>query len=138
MNYHELKTWPEYFEAVKDGSKRFEARKNDRDYQSGDAVRLREYDPEKQEYTGRDMFRRIGYVLHGGGFGLEEGYVVFSLGGLKNMFSTSMDFCCLCCSPDFAGFPACSKCGNKRCPHATWHGNECSGSNAPGQDGSDY
>jgi len=28
---------------------------------------------------------------------------------------------------------ACSKCGNKRCPRATFHGNDCSGSNEPGQ-----
>lgn len=32
----------------------------------------------------------------------------------------------------------CAKCGNKRCPHATDHRNECSGSNEPGQRGSVY
>lgn len=32
----------------------------------------------------------------------------------------------------------CADCGNKRCPRATFHGNECSGSNAPGQVGSVY
>ncbi len=32
----------------------------------------------------------------------------------------------------------CSKCGNKRCPKATFHGNECTGSNASGQPGSLY
>ena len=32
----------------------------------------------------------------------------------------------------------CSKCGNKRCPHATDHRNDCTGSNAPGQAGSSY
>lgn len=32
----------------------------------------------------------------------------------------------------------CPICGNKRCPHATFHENPCSGSNAPGQPGSDY
>jgi hypothetical protein len=30
----------------------------------------------------------------------------------------------------------CEFCGNKRCPHATYHGNECTGSNEPGQAGS--
>lgn len=30
----------------------------------------------------------------------------------------------------------CAKCGNKRCPHATFHGHECTGSNSPGQLGS--
>lgn len=32
----------------------------------------------------------------------------------------------------------CSDCGNKRCPKATHHDNECSGSNRPGQEGSRY
>lgn len=32
----------------------------------------------------------------------------------------------------------CPECGNKRCPKATWHENACTGSNAPGQKGSDY
>lgn len=35
-------------------------------------------------------------------------------------------------------FPMCPDCGNKRCPKSTWHGNACSGSNEPGQPGSDY
>lgn len=32
----------------------------------------------------------------------------------------------------------CALCGNKRCPHATDHTQDCSGSNAPGQLGSAY
>jgi hypothetical protein len=32
----------------------------------------------------------------------------------------------------------CSKCGNKRCPHATDHRNACTGSNERGQAGSAY
>lgn len=32
----------------------------------------------------------------------------------------------------------CSVCGNKRCPHAADHRNECTGSNEPGQAGSHY
>jgi len=32
----------------------------------------------------------------------------------------------------------CPSCGNKRCPKATFHGNECTGSNEPGQPGSNY
>lgn len=35
-------------------------------------------------------------------------------------------------------FIACEKCGNKRCPHATFHQLECTGSNEPGQPGSRY
>lgn len=32
----------------------------------------------------------------------------------------------------------CPQCGNKRCPHATDHNNQCTGSNDPGQPGSRY
>lgn len=32
----------------------------------------------------------------------------------------------------------CPDCGNKRCPKATHHDNKCTGSNAPGQEGSAY
>jgi hypothetical protein len=36
------------------------------------------------------------------------------------------------------GMIVCSECGNKRCPHATDHRQECTKSNAPGQLGSSY
>ncbi|MAF57795.1 MAG: hypothetical protein CMK08_10190 [Ponticaulis sp.] len=35
-------------------------------------------------------------------------------------------------------FVVCSDCGNKRCPKATDHRLECTGSNKPGQRGSIY
>lgn len=41
---------------------------------------------------------------------------------------------CARCAPDFQGFRICQTCGNKRCPHAAWHGYACSGSNEPGQE----
>ena len=33
----------------------------------------------------------------------------------------------------FKGMVLCPTCGNKRCPHAAWHGFKCSHSNSPGQ-----
>lgn len=35
-------------------------------------------------------------------------------------------------------FVVCPECGNKRCPHANYHRNACTGSNEPGQEGSAY
>jgi len=32
----------------------------------------------------------------------------------------------------------CAVCGNKRCPHANDHRNDCTGSNVPGQKGSGW
>lgn len=36
------------------------------------------------------------------------------------------------------GMIVCPTCGNKRCPKATFHGNDCTVSNAPNQPGSSY
>ena len=53
MTRHELKTWPKYFAAVRSGQKRFEIRRNDRDFKVGDILVLREFDPEDDAYTGQ-------------------------------------------------------------------------------------
>ena len=41
---HELKTWPQFFDSIVDGTKTFELRKDDRGFEVGDAVLLRECD----------------------------------------------------------------------------------------------
>lgn len=78
---HEIKTWPEAFQLVFDGFKRFECRRNDRDYKPLDRLHLREYDPATGLYSGREI-RNICVVgvFPGGAFGIEAGYVVMSFG----------------------------------------------------------
>ena len=83
MKVHILKTWPVYFERVDSGDKTFEVRKNDRDFQTGDEVLLKEYDPVKQEYTFRQILFTISYILYGGDFGIENGYCVLGLKGRR-------------------------------------------------------
>ncbi|MBC9787196.1 ASCH/PUA domain-containing protein [Carnobacterium maltaromaticum] len=73
---HELKIEHKYFQAVKDGRKKFEIRKNDRGFQEGDLLILREYDPITQEYLGRIMKVEISYMPD---FPLKDGYVVFGI-----------------------------------------------------------
>jgi ASC-1-like (ASCH) protein len=65
MTTHELKIWPEYFEAVVDGRKTFELRKADRDFKIGDIILLKEYIPdyENPHYTGRKIRVKITYIL---------------------------------------------------------------------------
>lgn len=75
---HELKIWPEYFEAVRSGLKTFEIRKHDRGFHVGDTLWLREYDPNSEEYTGRSVKRMITYILVGPPY-VAEGYAALSM-----------------------------------------------------------
>lgn len=76
MKMHELKIASEFFEAVKDGRKKFEIRKNDRNYQEGDVLVLKEYDPITQLFSGRIIKVEISYMPD---FPLQDGYVVFGI-----------------------------------------------------------
>jgi hypothetical protein len=77
---HELKTWPNFFQAIDLGYKKFELRKNDRDFKTGDILRLKEYDPIKEAFTGCFIDAVVGYVLKGpSDFGLKDGYVIMSI-----------------------------------------------------------
>jgi hypothetical protein len=86
---HEVKTWPIYFQAARDGKKPFEYRYNDRDYQVGDILVSREYEPTTKSYSGRVDKYRITYMVNGDQFGIPEGYVIMTVEPLK---------------PDFLGF----------------------------------
>ena len=59
MKTHELKIWPQWFDAVRIGSKTFEIRKNDRNYAVGDKLVLEEFRPGVGEYTGRKIERQM-------------------------------------------------------------------------------
>lgn len=72
---HELKTLPHYFRCVAAGLKSFEVRLDDRNFCVGDLLRLQEFEP-VVGYTGRIVEKTIGYILSGGQFGIERGYVV--------------------------------------------------------------
>lgn len=45
---------------------------------------------------------------------------------------------CSACMTDYRYFRVCPECGNKRCPKAEHHDNDCTNSNEPGQKGSNY
>lgn len=86
MIEHDLKVWPEFYERLDDGSKTFEVRKDDRGYQAGDVLVLREWRsqgfkhfPEIGSYTGRSMRRTVGFIFRRG-FGCDLGqFIVMSL-----------------------------------------------------------
>ena len=56
------KIWPEYFEAVLSGKKKYELRLNDFEVNEGDTLLLEEWDPKTNQYTGRNVERRVTYV----------------------------------------------------------------------------
>lgn len=79
MTTHELKTTPVFFQAIWAGEKTFEVRFDDRGFQRGDKVTLREFDPRVHcecphgdsarrhldgcaKYSGRRVEARIGWV----------------------------------------------------------------------------
>jgi len=78
---HELKTWPGYFQPIMDGLKTFEIRKADRDFAVGDVLYLREFDPESEAYTGRDIRVTVTYIISGGPFRV-DGHVVMAFHAL--------------------------------------------------------
>jgi hypothetical protein len=82
LSVHILKTWPEPFQAIWDGLKQWEYRKNDRDYQVGDILLLGEWDNEKEKFTVREIKARVVYMLKEG-FGLPEGFVILSLAEIE-------------------------------------------------------
>lgn len=75
---HTIKCWPQYFGPIRRKEKNFDVRRDDRGYQKGDTVVLREWEPGVIDgrFTGNDEHRKIKYILTGGQFGLEPGYVV--------------------------------------------------------------
>jgi len=63
---HVLKTWPKYFQAIIKGDKTFEVRRKDRNYKVGNILNLLEFDPVKNDYTGKSIMVRVTYILDEG------------------------------------------------------------------------
>lgn len=76
---HALKTWMPYFQDILDGTKTFEYRKNDRNFQRGDIVILNEWNQTTEEYTGRKYPFRIKYIIYGGQFGIPKDYCIMGV-----------------------------------------------------------
>jgi len=79
---HILKCWTMPFQAMRDGIKTFEFRKNDRDYHVGEILELHEWNPDT-DYTGRVGFYKVTWCLYEG-FGLPDGYCIMSVISMAN------------------------------------------------------
>lgn len=93
MAEHTLKTWPNAFDAVASGQKRFEWRRDDRGFEVGDVLVLQKWDPQGSRWSGMGEYittgtlydrriveirYRVTYILRGM-FGVPDGYCVMSL-----------------------------------------------------------
>jgi hypothetical protein len=77
---HELKCWPGAFDAIVDGRKRFEWRRDDRGFEVGDELLLKRWDPHKRYYTDPypSILVRVTYILRGA-FDVPHGFCVMSI-----------------------------------------------------------
>ncbi len=62
MRIHK-KTWPKLFQDILDSKKTFDVRLADFNCKKGDTLVLKEWDPNKKEYTGREVEKRVEYIL---------------------------------------------------------------------------
>ena len=77
---HELACWPEPFDAVVDGRKRFEWRRDERGYAVGDWLLLRKWDPTSRQWVAdaAPVRVRVTYILRGQ-FEVPEPFVVLGI-----------------------------------------------------------
>lgn len=59
----EKKVWPKFFQRIADGDKNFELRLADFECKEGDELLLKEWNPETKQYTGRELKKRVTYII---------------------------------------------------------------------------
>lgn len=78
---HEIKLNREFCEDVYNGTKQFEIRKNDRQYEVGDIIKFIPWEP-RSEISFKHPIKQnayiIKYILHGG-YGLKDGYIAMQI-----------------------------------------------------------
>jgi len=80
MKLHELKTWPKYYQPLEDNKKCFEWRRDDRDFQVGDLLLLKEWTFKTGSYTGREQLVIVDFIMgKKNEFGIHDEYVIMSI-----------------------------------------------------------
>ncbi len=75
MKEHTLKIFTSNLDAIMSGIKTFEVRLNDRDYNVGDVLILKEY--WNDNYLGRAIKRKIQFIQTG--WGLKDSFVILGI-----------------------------------------------------------
>jgi hypothetical protein len=82
---HFVKSWPQFFIPIQEGTRHHELRLNDRDYQVGDYMMLMEWSPTLEEYTGRNQYVKITSITSrevpcaASGKGLDDDHCILSI-----------------------------------------------------------
>jgi len=80
-NVHLLKTEPKPFRDTLKGIKNFEYRKNDRNFKTGDFAVLKEYYPDTEKFSNRNLLVHITCVYKNC-YGIPEGYCAMGIRAL--------------------------------------------------------
>lgn len=78
---HELKVLKPYYSRLVEGSKTCEVRRDDRDFQIGDTLKLRCYSKESLCFIEpyEPLYFLITHILKGEQFGIKDGFAVLSI-----------------------------------------------------------
>jgi hypothetical protein len=76
---HDLKTWPEPFQATWNGERTYEVRRMDRPFAVGAALRLLEWSPATRLYTGRTIEARVSHMTEPGEWDMPDDLCVMGL-----------------------------------------------------------
>lgn len=77
MKIHELKTHPQPYAQIADGTKTSEVRRDDRQFNVGDLLVLKEYLPDERTYTGRYQYLVVTHISKDSE-GVRPGFAVLS------------------------------------------------------------
>lgn len=98
MNTHNLKIWPEFYKEVIEGRKKAEVRVNDRNFQVGDILVLKEYEFTTDYLTGNMVTVSVTHILDLYNLlPLEEKILVLSIEIVKIHTDRTQKIECLIC-----------------------------------------
>ena len=60
---HHKKTWPDFFQMLRDGKKKFDVRLADFEVNEGDTIIFEEWDPEMKAYSGRTLEMKVTFQI---------------------------------------------------------------------------
>ena len=98
MEIHK-KAWPQWFEKILSGEKKYDLRLADFECKPGDVLVFEEWDPQTKQYTGRSVRKKVTYVGYLKDHAIwpkedveKYGYQIFSLeDDAKNLRGVNMD-----------------------------------------------